>query len=139
LEKLAARHQERGNIITMMTVVVPSFAEWHQVFEHWGRILRGTDGHIAGIREFKDASDEEKAITEVNPSLFCFAAKWLWENIEKLRNSNVAKEYYLTDLVGLAVTQGQKISSLTIAPEEAVGINTPAEREIAEKILAERK
>lgn len=138
LRRLAERHGTRGNTITMMTVIVPNYGGWYQSFEHWGRIKRGDDGHIVGIKEYKDATDEERNIKEVNPALFCFETKWLWENIEKLQNSNAQGEYYLTDLVAMAVTQGQPISSLDISPEEAIGINSPQEREVAEQVLRQR-
>lgn len=138
LRRLAERHETRNNTITMMTVIVPNFNDWYQSFEHWGRIQRGSDGHIVGIREFKDATDQERNIKEVNPALFCFDTKWLWENIEKLDNDNVQHEYYLTDLVAMAVSQGQPISSLDISPEEAIGINSPQEREVAEQVLRNR-
>lgn len=138
LQRLAKRHEERGNVVTMMTTVVPNFNGWYTAFSHWGRILRGSDGHIIGIREDKDATEEERKIQEVNPALFCFDAKWLWKHIETLKNENVQKEYYLTDLIAMAVSQGQKISSLEIAPEEAVGINTPEECRLAEDLIKNR-
>ena len=138
LRRLAERHLERENTITMMTVSLENFVGWRETFSHWGRILRGADGHITGIRENKDATEEEKTILEVNPALFCFKCAWLWQNIERLSNENAQKEYYLTDLVAMAVKQGEKISSLTIAPEEALGINTQEEQKIAEELLAKR-
>ncbi|MFC1788110.1 NTP transferase domain-containing protein [Patescibacteria group bacterium] len=142
LTQLSDRHSYGDNTITMMTALVPSFNDWYCAFSHWGRILRGKEGHIRGIKEFKDASDDERKIKEVNPSLFCFDTKWLWENIDKIGNKNAQGEYYLTDLVALAVEQGRRISSLNIAPEEAIGINTPDECQVAEgiyeKILKER-
>jgi len=138
LKALAKRHEERGNTVTMMTATVPSFDGWHTAFQYWGRILRGQNGHIVGIREFKDATDDERAIREVNPSLFCFNAAWLWENLPKLGTKNVQGEYYLTDLVAMAVSQGNKLSSISVVPEEVIGINTPEEREIAEQLLAKR-
>lgn len=138
LHKLTVRHVERGNIITMMTTKVPSFNDWFQAFRQWGRILRGKDGHIKGIREFKDCTDEEKRITELNPSLFCFDTKWLWKNIESLETKNAQGEYYLTDLIALAVSQNEKLSSIDVAPEEVLGINTQEERDIVEGVLQRR-
>ncbi len=138
LQKLTIRHDERANTITMMTTTVPSFDGWYQAYSHWGRIIRGENGHINGIREFKDASEEEKMIRELNPSLFCFDATWLWKNISLLETKNAQGEYYLTDLIGMAVAQGQKLSSIDVAPEEVIGINTQEEREIAENILSKR-
>ena len=138
LQKLTGRHIERENIITMMTTTVPSFQNWYQAFTQWGRILRGSNGHIMGIREFRDASESEKLIKELNPSLFCFDAAWLWENIESLETKNAQGEYYLTDLIALAVSQQQKLSSIDVAPEEVLGINTQEERDIVESVLKNR-
>lgn len=134
IKKLAARHEERGNVVTIMTTTVPSFDGWYNAFRQWGRILRGPNGHIIGIREYKDADDDQKLIRELNPSLFCFETKWLWENIGKLETKNVQGEYYLTDLIALAVGQGERLSSIDVSPEEVVGINTAEERDIAERI-----
>lgn len=134
LKRLVARHTERGDTVTLMTTQVPSFEGRYAGFERWGRILRGKDGSITGIREYKDATDAERRITELNPSLFCFDAAWLWKNAAALRNENMQKEYYLTDLVAAAITQGKPLSSIDITPEEVVGINTPEERDIAEAL-----
>jgi len=96
--------------------------------------LRDEEGEIVGIREFGDATEEEKQIKEVNPALFCFDADWLWKNIDKIGNSNAQGEYYLTDLIALAFEQGREIVSTTIDPDEAIGINTQQDRERAEKL-----
>ena len=135
IRRLADRHAEGDNTITMMVVHVPHFNDWYNAFERWGRILRDqTTGHIIGNVEYKDASERQRAITEVNPSFYCFDTKWLWENIGKLTNRNAAGEYYLTDLIAMAVEQGRRISSLPVKPEEAIGVNTPQEHAFAEEV-----
>ncbi len=134
LRRLTKIHADRKTVLTMMTTVVPSFDDWYGIFLHWGRVLRDGHGHIMGIREYKDAMESEQQIREVNPALFCFDAKWLWENISQLKNLNAKGEYYLTDLVELAVTQGHEIAGSEIRPEESIGVNTPEEFRIAEKI-----
>ena len=139
LRRLAKNHLASRNTLTMFTVQVPSFGGWHQVFQFWGRIIRDAKGKITGIREYKDAYEDERAISEVNPALMCFDARWLWENIEKVHPNNAQGELYLTDLVALAFAQGQKIDTLEISPEEAIGINSPEEKEIAEAILERKK
>ncbi|MBI4714032.1 NTP transferase domain-containing protein [Candidatus Uhrbacteria bacterium] len=139
LQRLVALHEQKQVVVTMMTTTVPSFDDWHRAYLYWGRILRDADNNIVGIREYKDATNQEREIREVNPALYCFDTKWLWEQIGEIKNVNANQEFYLTDLVELAVAQGYKIYSLSIPPEEAVGINTPEEREIAEKILRNRK
>ncbi len=138
IQALAHKHEQRGNVITMMTTQLSDFENWHKAFQHWSRIIRGENGHILRDVQFKDATEEEKQITEVNPCLYCFDTNWLWNNISALKNENAQQEYYLTDLIGIAVSQGQKLSSIDVSPEEVIGINTQEEREIAEKVLAQR-
>lgn len=135
IRKLAELHTNSRGVMTMMTTVVPSFGDWYSVFSHWGRILRDAHGHLLGIRQFKDAMESERDICEVDPALYCFKASWLWENINQLKNFNAQGEYYLTDMLELAVTQKHDVASLQVPPEEAVGVNTPEELEVAERIF----
>jgi len=139
LRQLSHQHEAQDNTITMMTVTVPSFDGWQRVFAHWGRILRSDKGKILGIKEYKDTSEEERQCLEVNPAFLCFKADWLWKNLKELKNDNKQKEYYLTDLIAMAVEQKEKIETIPIPPEEAIGINTPEEQEIAEQILRQQK
>ena len=96
-----------------------------------GESLQGRKGACIDL---KVARSVARQIKEVNPSYFCFQAKWLWENIGKLSNHNAQKEYYLTDLAGLAINQGHKIATFPISAYEALGINTPGELKLASKI-----
>jgi bifunctional UDP-N-acetylglucosamine pyrophosphorylase/glucosamine-1-phosphate N-acetyltransferase/UDP-N-acetylglucosamine pyrophosphorylase len=70
----------------------------------------------------------------VNPIFFCFNAEWLWEKIKTLKTNNDQKQYYLTDLVGIATTEGYKIESINIDPKEALAANSKEELEILEKL-----
>jgi len=121
--------------LTIMPTVLPDFAGWHQNFYHWGRIIRGADGQVEKIVEFKDATDAERLVTEVNPGFMCFNKGWLLENIDKLKDDNKQKEYYLTDLVEIAFEAGQPVGTIAIEPTEAMGINSLAELEIATSLL----
>lgn len=138
MKKIQALHESTQSILTMATSSVPDYKDWRQSLQDHGRILRNQAGQIIDIREFRDATDAEKEIKEVNPSCYCFNASWLWENISKLKNINAKKEYYLTDLVKLAFDQRQKISTLSVDPVEAVGINTPEQLKLAETLLQKR-
>lgn len=131
IEKLLENHK---NKVSMMTVEVEDFSDWRKNFYHWGRIIR-KDGEIEKIIEFKDAVDEVKEIKEVNPALFCFDSAWLWENIEKLKNDNNQKEYYLTDLIKIAFEQNIIINSSLIEAREAIGINSLEELEVAKGLV----
>ena len=143
LKRIAETHcdAQRGQgtpPITMGTTCLPATDGWYKAFEKWGRILRDDSGRIIGNRQFKDASDEEKQILERDPALFCFKTDWLWEKLSQLKNENAQGEYYLTDLVAMAFAEGLEIPTVSIPPEEAIGINTPEEKEIAEEILKQR-
>lgn len=136
ISDLAMTHQGSGNVLTMMTVKLPNFDGWYKIFEDWGRIIRGKDGEVKAIVEKKDATPEELKIVEVNPSFLCFKSWWLWENLSKLDRNNAQGEYYLTDLVQLAILQNQKIQALAIFdPVEAVGINNTEQLELAESLI----
>ena len=101
--------------MTIGTVTIPNFEDWRAGLNHFGRIIRESDGLIKKIVEFKDTDDEEKKVKELNPALYAFDAKWLWENIDKLKNENTQKEYYLTDLIKMAFDQNKKIETVQVA------------------------
>jgi len=135
ISNLIKTHIESKVMLTMATVTVPNFEDWYQVFyKPFSRIVRGNDGKIIRSVEFKDATDEEKEITEINPCYFCFNKKWLFENLKQIQNTNSQNEYYLTDLVQKGAQEGS-ISSVAISPEEALGVNSIEELERLEKIV----
>ena len=135
IKRLIEKHLEKENKLTLMTVKVDDFADWRVGLYDYGRIVRDeSTGHIIKIVEKRDATPEQLEIKELNPAFFCFDADWLWENLRLLKNNNAQGEYYLTDLVGLAFAEGQKLSSVDIEPKEAVGINTKEHLETAQKI-----
>ncbi len=137
IKALAQKHLSSGAKLTMATVALPDFLDWRNVFyKNFGRIIRNESGEIEKIIEFKDTvSDEERNIKEVNPSYFCFDAPWLWENLKKLNRDNAQKEYYLTDLVKIAMQEGVKIESTNIDPHEALGVNSKQELETLEGLI----
>ncbi|KKQ60435.1 MAG: Bifunctional protein GlmU [Parcubacteria group bacterium GW2011_GWE2_38_18] len=130
IKKLAASNGD----ITMLTAKSDNFTDWEKIFYHWGRIVRQGD-QIKEIKEFKDSDEETKKINEVNPAMYAFGYVWLKENIDKINTDNAQKEFYLTDLIGLAFEQDKKIDSIYVQPEEAIGINSLEELAIAENIF----
>jgi UDP-N-acetylglucosamine diphosphorylase/glucosamine-1-phosphate N-acetyltransferase len=120
--------------LNLMSVKVDDFSDWKKAFYHWGRLIRDENNNLEKIIEFKDASEAEKEITEVNPAMFIFNSSWLWKNISNLDNKNKQEEYYLTDLVSLAFKQGAEIKTTQIDAQEAMGINSLEELEIAKKL-----
>lgn len=136
LKKLEKVLSESRAVAALATVRVPSFDGTLSVFEHSGRIVRNVDGNIASIVEYKDASEEERGILEVNISYYCFRSDWLWANIEKIKNNNKSGEYYLTDLIELALSQGEVVASVPVVdPGEGMGVNSTAELNFLENII----
>src|SRR3989344_2848141 len=134
IKKINEKHLESGKKITMATVKLPNFRDWRINFVNFSRIIRDKNGKIIRDIQFKDASDEEIKVTEVNPCYFSFQADWLWKNLESLKNNNAQKEYYLTDLIKIATAEGIEIESIEIEPYEALGANTKAELDILERL-----
>jgi bifunctional UDP-N-acetylglucosamine pyrophosphorylase/glucosamine-1-phosphate N-acetyltransferase len=102
----------------------------------YGRIVRDDAGRVRGIVEDRDATAAERAITEVNPGLYCVRASLLVPLLAELRADNAQGELYLTDVVGLAARAGRTIASVELErPEEVAGINTRAELAHMEALL----
>lgn len=133
IKNLIEKHLGSGAKITFTTAVLPDFLDWRKAFIGFGRILR-KDGEVIGIREYKDATEEEKNIKEVNAGCYIFNAEWLWKNLKKIKNENAQKEYYLTDLFHIASKNNDKIETIKIEPHEALGANTKEELEILERL-----
>jgi bifunctional UDP-N-acetylglucosamine pyrophosphorylase / glucosamine-1-phosphate N-acetyltransferase len=91
----------------------------------YGRILRDAAGNIARIVEHKDASREELAIREINAGLMAMSARRLSGWLGKLTNRNAQKEYYLTDIVPLAIAEGLAVRAVKVDEAwEAAGVNS---------------
>ena len=133
IKNLIEKHLKAKTKITFATTKLSDFKDWRMAFLRFGRILR-KNAKVVGIREYKDASEKEKKIKEVNAGCYAFDAKWLWKNLEKIKNNNVQNEYYLTDLFKIAHDNKEKIEAIKIAPHEALGANSKEELEILEKI-----
>lgn len=133
--KLNRIHLKNNSVLTAMTTKLEDFSDWRRAFLDFGRIVRNGKGQIARIVEKKDASEEELQIKEVNPSYFCFQADWLWQNIDSLNCNNKQGEYYLTDLMEMAIFQGHEVSSIFCEPWECLGVNTLEHLKDAEQFL----
>lgn len=90
-----------------------------------GRIVRDVNGQFLGIVEEKDATEEQRKITEVNMSTYVFAGPELLHALSLLKNENRQQEYYLTDCPGILRGEGKRVKALPILqPCEALSINT---------------
>src|SRR5262249_39045089 len=105
----------------------------------YGRVLRDADGHVRAIVEARDATDEERGVTEVNSSIYAFRGELLWPVLERLERKNVPGELYLTDAVRLLVDDGHTVAAhLAPDPAETEGVNTRAELAAAGAALRDR-
>ena len=98
----------------------------------YGRIIADRDGGIAKMVEFKDASDDERAVTLCNSGVTAVRAADLWPLLDRVGNDNAASEYYLPDVVMLALADGDRAVVVETEPDEVIGINSRAELAYAE-------
>lgn len=119
---------EKDATITLVTVNVKNP-------QGYGRIIKDKEGHVQNITEEKEATSREKNIKEINAGCYCFRNNWLWDNIKKVELSPHG-EYYLTDLVDIAVKEDEKVVALKIEDEkEAIGINTSEHLDLAHRAI----
>jgi bifunctional UDP-N-acetylglucosamine pyrophosphorylase/glucosamine-1-phosphate N-acetyltransferase len=116
LRLLADAHEGRSATVTLLTCRLDDPMGF-------GRILRDEAGSVTGIIEEHEATAEQQAIHELNAGVYCFEAVWLWEHLPRLALSSKG-EYYLTDMVQMAVDQHREVQAIAVGdPEEALGIN----------------
>lgn len=115
ITNLIETHKRDKNALTDITIILDDPAAY-------GRIVREND-QIKKIVEFKDCTDEQKLIKEINVALYCVDNKLLFDAIDKIKNNNNANEYYLTDIVEI-LARDHKVDAY-IAPNDyrLLGIN----------------
>lgn len=140
LEALLARHREAGAAATLATSVIKDPTGY-------GRIVRDAKGRFAAIVEQKNASPEQLAICEVNPSYYCFRLGSLFEALEKVERNGVSGEYYLTDVPTILLEGGGEgggesggcVEVIDAVPaEDVLSINTPDQLAEVDRILRGR-
>ncbi|MFY4818421.1 bifunctional UDP-N-acetylglucosamine diphosphorylase/glucosamine-1-phosphate N-acetyltransferase GlmU [Aliarcobacter butzleri] len=103
----------------------------------YGRVII-ENGNVKKIVEQKDASEDELKITTANAGIYQFETKFLLENLPKLDNNNAQKEYYITDLIEMAISQGKVLKPLVVNEENFKGVNSKVELADAEVIHQNR-
>lgn len=131
LRKLIDAQFTNDGPITMLTVIADD--------PHgFGRIERDSDGSVKAIVEEAVATPGQLSIKELNLSIYCFKANWLWEAVKRVKVSPKG-EYYLTDVVALARNEGLKVQAIIMEDAtEAIGINNKVHLAEAETILRQR-
>ncbi len=134
IRRLVESHLSHHATLSMLTATTPDFDSWRGVFKTFGRVVRDREGHIQKIVEAKDATPDELTMRELSTSDFCFEANWLWDHVPRLEKNNAQKEYYLVDLLAMAIREGVKIALPSIPVEEVVGVNTRDDIVLAEQL-----
>ena len=94
---------------------------------------------VARVVEDADATDDERAVREINTSIYCFRRSLLAPALRRLSPANAQGEYYLTDVVGVLYDAGYRVQSLVVGdPMEAAGVNDRAQLAVAEAELRDR-
>jgi len=126
---------ERRSQAPHPAVVVLGFRPKHG--GEYGRLVFGANG-LQAIVEYKDATPEQRAIPLCNSGVMAIDGKHLFTLIDKIGNDNAKGEYYLTDIVKLAVSQGLTASYVEAEEEELLGVNSRAELAEAEALVQRR-
>lgn len=104
----------------------------------YGRIIRGENGDIKLIVEQKDADAKQRAIKEINTSIYCFDTACLLDALSRVKNENAQGEYYLTDCIGILSAQGKSVAGVSIDALEGLGVNDPAQLDEANRAMRRR-
>ena len=104
----------------------------------YGRIVR-ENGEIVRIVEQKDASEDEQKITEVNSGMYFFDIQKLKESLSKFTNDNSQGEYYITDVIEIMLSEGEKVGAYVTDLEQTMGVNDKLQLSQVGKILNRRK
>lgn len=118
LIKMRDKHYKEKSSCTVLTANMEDPLQY-------GRIVRDEDDNFLKIVEFKDASEKEKMIKEINTGIYCFEACDLKQSLKLLDNNNNQKEYYLTDTLEILRNHGKHISTYILDDlSEASGVNS---------------
>lgn len=121
LQAMIDRHKESKAVLTLMTTVLDDpFG--------YGRIITDADGGVVEIVEQKDASEEQRAVREVNAGIYLVAADFLFSALRQVGTENSQGEVYLTDIVSIAVKQGHGVERFVHIPAiDVLGVNSRVE------------
>ena len=114
LENAYRLHKKEGAAVTLLTA---SFSDP----TGYGRIVRGEGGDVSGIVEQADADEETLQIREINAGTYWFSVDFLLDALDRLRADNAQGEYYLTDVIGIAVAQGRRVCGYE-APDSRIAM-----------------
>jgi bifunctional UDP-N-acetylglucosamine pyrophosphorylase / glucosamine-1-phosphate N-acetyltransferase len=132
LKELVGKHKESGAAVTLATSILPDPTGC-------GRITRGAAGGLLAIVEQNDATPEQLAIKEVNPTYYLFRTADLFAALEQVKPNNKKGEYYLTDTLAILKGMGKRLEAVAAVPaEDVLSINTRAELADVARVMQRR-
>ena len=132
MEALIKQHEEQGAKASVLTAYLEDPTGY-------GRIIRNEKGLVEKIVEHKDATEEERKVTEINTGTYCFDNQALFATLKKVSNDNVQGEYYLPDVIEILKSEGETITAYqTNDFEETLGVNDRIALSQAEKTMRKR-
>lgn len=139
IQQLAQQQRQTRAAVVMLSVMGDTSSSF-------GRVMRNESGGVAEIVEVAEAKQRPNgadilANPELNVGVYCFAADWLWENLPNLplRQARSGVEYYLTDMIGLAVEQDLRVEAVVLDDaDEGLGAGTRAELVAVERAFRDR-
>ncbi|HZD37071.1 MAG TPA: bifunctional UDP-N-acetylglucosamine diphosphorylase/glucosamine-1-phosphate N-acetyltransferase GlmU [Actinomycetes bacterium] len=130
LERLLAAHRSGGARATLLTSRLKDPTGL-------GRVLRGPDGAVTGVVEERDATADQRAITEINAGFYVFQRQAL-DGLDRLESDNDQGEYYLPALIPLLLEDGGRVASSEAPADEVLGVNDRAQLAVATAVLRRR-
>lgn len=132
LQRLIAHQQHSKAAAAMLTATLEDPTGY-------GRIVRDGRGSVKQIVEHKDATPEQRAIHEWNPSIYAFDSRELWSSLEQIRPNNTQGEFYLTDTIGILNAQQKRVEAVPAdRSDDVLGVNNRVELAAAAAILQQR-
>jgi bifunctional UDP-N-acetylglucosamine pyrophosphorylase/glucosamine-1-phosphate N-acetyltransferase len=132
LNTMVDTHRQHSAALTLLTALPKDPTGY-------GRILRDECGEITGIAEERDATAAQKEIREVNAGVYVASSQFIFGALERVKNNNDQREYYLPDAVTIGIGQGKRIATVGVDDaREVMGINTREELAQMEKTFQER-
>ncbi len=129
ISALISAHWSHRAAATVLTTVLDDAAGY-------GRVLRDEEGNVVGIIEHKDATEEQRAIREINSGIYVFEKYRLFEGLRQITPDNAQKEYYLTDVFKYFWRNGIPVRAVkTERQREVQGINTLQQLEEAREMM----
>jgi len=132
LRNMITRHEQQRATVTVLTALLEN--------PHgYGRIIKNGAGAVTAIVEEKDATAEQRSIREINSGIYCVESDFLFDAVARLGSDNAQGEYYLTDIIRMAVERGLNCAAHPIPdPLEVMGINDRVQLAQAETALRKR-